>query len=579
MKKILALILALALLAALGCGCAKTETSTSSTESSAAPESESPAAEAPVAEAPEEDAAPEAEEPVVEEEPVEEESSWVYAPLEYPLDNPDNVVFDYWVIMDLSSGSDLETLNDHPVVQRMNEYTGVGLNLIINSQYSGTEKTNLMYASGEYPDFIANFNYASGTEAAIDDDIVFDMKDMLPEYAPDYWQYLQQEELYKAIATDNGAIATFAGIGTPSRGPGEGFMIRQDWLDELGLDVPVTYDDYYNVLTAFKNAYEPADPLWLTLDGVLSGELLCGGFGVKLKVDSQASSNSGFFLEDGEIKFGYMEDGLVDYLELMNKWYSEGLISTEFTTHITEMRDEGMIESILTGGTGVFTRGDGLIDMLNKRGQGENYHIIAIADAVQNEGDIIPFGYSTDLQAGGGIAMTTQCEYPELGMQWANYWYTDEGFILGTYGIEGLSFEYDEAGEPQYTEMMTNDPQGRPLSARKIDYTGFVQLRTDNSKPEASYSQEAQDAPVIWASNRSGDGDFPTSATMTAQEGEEFTVIFSDITTYCSEHLVRFIIGDRPLSEVPEFQEQIKAMNIDRCIELWQQALDRYNSR
>lgn len=570
LKKFLALFLILALLSALACGCAQKETT--------AEPSEAPASQAPASEAPEAEAAPDTEEPAVEE-PVEEESGWVYAPLEYPLDNPDNVVFDYWVIMDLSSGSDLNDLSEHPVVQRMNEYTGVGLNLIVNSQYSGSEKTNLMYASGEYPDFISNFSYTSGTEAAIEDDIVFDMKDMLPEYAPDYWQFLQEESLYKAIATDSGAIATFAGIGTPSRGPGEGFMIRQDWLDELGLEIPVTYDDYYDVLTAFKNAYEPADPVWITLDGVLNGELLCGGFGVKLKVNAQSSANSGFYLEDGEIKFGYMEEGLVGYLELMNKWYSEGLISTEFTTHITEMRDEGMIESILTGGTGIFSRGDGLIDMLNNRGQDENYHIVAIADAVQNEGDIIPFGYSTELQAGGGIAMTTQCEYPELGMQWANYWYTDEGFILGTYGIEGLSFEYDEAGEPQYTEMMTNDPQGRPLSARKIDYTGFVQLRTDNSKPEASYSKDAQDAPVIWASNRSGEGDFPTSATMNAQEGEEFTTIFSDITTYCSEHLVRFIIGDRPLSEVPEFQEQIKAMNIDRCIEIWQQALDRYNFR
>lgn len=504
---------------------------------------------------------------------------WEYAPLSYPLDNPDGVTFSYWLIMDLSADSDLESLDQHPVIQKMSDYTGVGLNLIINSQYTGNEKTNLMYASGEYPDFISNFSYTSGTEAAIEDEIVFDMKEMLPTYAPDYWQYLTEDSIYKSIATDNGAIATFAGIGTPSRGPGEGLMVRQDWLDALGFDTPVTFDDFEEVLLAFKTEYEPADPLWLTLDGVLNNDLFCGSFGVKLKVDSSGSTRSGFYLEDGEVKFGYLEDGLVDYLELMSKWYSEGIISEEFTTHITEMRDEGMIEAILTGATGMFSRGDGLMDMFNKRGSAEGYNVVAIADPVVNEGDIIPFGYSNELQAGGGIAMTTQCVNPELGMQWANYWYTDEGFILGTYGIEGLSFEYDEAGDPQYTEMMTNDPNGRPLSSMKLDYTGFVQLRTDNSKPEASYSEAAQNAPVIWASNRSGVGEIPSSATMTAEEGEEFTVIFSDVTTYCAENIVRFIIGDLPLSEVDAFQEQIRSMNIDRCIELWEQAIERYNNR
>ena len=37
----------------------------------------------------------------------------------------------------------------------------------------------------------------------------------------------------------------------------QGGIINQDWLDEAGLDVPVTYDDMYETLTAFKSNGHP----------------------------------------------------------------------------------------------------------------------------------------------------------------------------------------------------------------------------------------------------------------------------------------------------------------------------------
>ena len=45
-------------------------------------------------------------------------------------------------------------------------------------------------------------------------------------------------------------------------------MIRKDWLEALDLEVPQTYDDYKDVLLAFKNAYNCYTPLALYSDGV-----------------------------------------------------------------------------------------------------------------------------------------------------------------------------------------------------------------------------------------------------------------------------------------------------------------------
>ena len=46
-----------------------------------------------------------------------------------------------------------------------------------------------------------------------------------------------------------------------------------------------------------------------------------------------------------------------------------------------------------------------------------------------------------------------------------------------------------------------------------------------------------------------------------------------------SEKLIQFIIGDEPLSSWDSFVADLEAMNADRCVELYQAALDRYTQR
>ncbi|MGI6577768.1 MAG: hypothetical protein ACOX1Q_07065 [Eubacteriales bacterium] len=42
---------------------------------------------------------------------------------------------------------------------------------------------------------------------------------------------------------------------------------------------------------------------------------------------------NGFFAKDGEVKFGPYEPELLDYLTMVNKWYSEGLIDPDFASY------------------------------------------------------------------------------------------------------------------------------------------------------------------------------------------------------------------------------------------------------
>jgi putative aldouronate transport system substrate-binding protein len=67
--------------------------------------------------------------------------------------------------------------------------------------------------------------------------------------------------------------------------------------------------------------------------------------------------------------------------------------------------------------------------------------------------------------------------------------------------------------------------------------------------------------------------------TLTSDEGTEYANIYGDISTMLSETIPQFITGQKPMSEYDAFVEQLKSMNIERCIVIQQAALDRYLAR
>lgn len=498
-----------------------------------------------------------------------------YEPITYPLE--ETTSFTYYMIKDLGQASNLASWNDHPMLQVIQEKTGISLELQAVSQTNGSDMMNLMLASGDYPDMIESMSYSTGFAAAMDDDIVLEITDMIEEYAPDYNKLLTENPDYKkSITTDDGRIGIFASITQGSRGPSDGLMINQDWLDECGLEAPVTFDDMEEVLTAFKNKYTLTNPLYLVGDGVLDNDQLSASFGVALKFNS-ITGEGGFYVdEDGTVQFGYTQEGFEEYVTLMHDWYEKGLLSSDFLSNTTDYMNDDLIGEIASQSVGIFSRGDGLIDMLRNI-SGSN--LVALADPVVNEGDTIHLGNAEPLPSTNqGVVVTTGCDEPELCCQFLNWWYTEDGFLAGTYGQEGVSFEFDENGDPQYTEMMTST-EGTTLSSQKIDYCGPLQLLIDGTTPEASYSEVAQEAPVIWGSNKDGAYEIPDAVELTADEGDEFNTYFSDIATLCRQYTVQFITGDADLSEVASFQAQLEEMGVQNCCDIYQAALDRYNQR
>lgn len=123
----------------------------------------------------------------------------------------------------------------------------------------GAEQFSLMVASNDLTDIVVQFAtyYTPGFDNAIEEDLVVDLNEYL-DSAPIYKQMLDTDPaLVSYLSTENGHLGAFYTILSDFAWVKESVAIRGDWLDELELEMPVTYDDYFEVLSAFKSEFDP----------------------------------------------------------------------------------------------------------------------------------------------------------------------------------------------------------------------------------------------------------------------------------------------------------------------------------
>ncbi len=229
-----ALLLVLAMLVAVFSGCG----------GSAAPAADSTAAEASAVSEAEAPAESEAEEPAEAEDSAEEPEEAAPGTLEF-VELPiveDEVHYSCWMpvapFMDLIGVSLDDFSNQINMVRVINETTNVYIDFqAVAGGFGEDEKFNLMIAANDYCDIIGiSSNYSTGTEGAIDDEVIIDIRDDLETYAPNYMTLLKaNQKAYLNMLTDSGQMGCIAQLLKKAGTENMGMIIRKDWLDEAGL--------------------------------------------------------------------------------------------------------------------------------------------------------------------------------------------------------------------------------------------------------------------------------------------------------------------------------------------------------
>ena len=495
----------------------------------------------------------------------------------YPMEAGDTLT--YWAQLSTTVSPNFANLGDTPFAKAWMEQTGTQIEFMHPPAGQIKEQFSLILADGNLPDMM-EYNwladYPGGPEKAIRDGVIISLNDVFAQYCPNITKYLKENpDIDKMVKTDEGTYYAFPFVrGDKNLCNTIGLMLRQDWLEELGLEVPTTIDEWHTVLTAFKEkkgATAPYCPEYTRVD-LMNADPFMAAFNV----------NKNFYIgEDGTVQYGSVKEEYKQYLETMAQWYAEGLIDPDLATLKFDQVNAKMTNG--TAGVSLGFAGSYMGTWINAgKTSDENYMLVPAPYPTLEKGAKAEYGYKDTQYTGrASVAITTSCKNVERAARLLDYAYGEEGHMLFNFGVEGESYTMVD-GEPIYTDWILNNPDGWPVGQAMSAY-----IRGNNNGPFIQdlrylgqyYTMDSQkDSVPVWG-DTNADAHMLPPITPTSDESKEASSIINEITTYRDEMALKFIFGAESLDNFDQYVKNIQNMGLDRVLEIENAALERYNSR
>ncbi|MBD2847053.1 extracellular solute-binding protein [Paenibacillus sp. IB182496] len=230
---------------------------------------------------------------------------------------------------------------------------GIQIEFVPLPRSEESAKLSAWMASGTAPDVVLTYDANTFLKFASQGGLA-----PLDESIEAYGQDLMENNKEAMEAAGTYEDTRYAVMAKKPNTTGPTMSIRQDWLDEVGMDVPTTVDELYEVLKAFKEQ-DPGDvgadkviPYSIPAFGQsMKGFMYGVGFGLGMKMDGPGTQ---IYLPTGNIKDGEFHSGIVTeegraLFETMNRFYKEGLLPKEF---ITDVNSQNHSENLLAGRVG-----------------------------------------------------------------------------------------------------------------------------------------------------------------------------------------------------------------------------------
>lgn len=491
----------------------------------------------------------------------------------YPLDTSD--VLTIWSKNQLEPASCYIDYKESPFHTGLAENTGVEVEWSFPAKGAdSTQAYNLLLAEEVLPDILITNINPGEAEQLINDGVIYDLTEYLPVYAPDYWKVIHEEEYFRelqSLTTDSGKFYSIPKMnGSRYNLTYAGPVIRKDWLDELGLDMPVTLEDWEAVLTAFKEKYGAAMGFYtarMNHAGIGSGVGAYGSFAANFYVD-----------DSGKVQLSQAQPEWKEYMAYLNRWWETGLIDKDSLT----MDDAAVRTKVLNGKIGLtYTAVSQLTNWIaDAQAEGSNAEWVGLEYPRTAPGEatcMIHTEYSG--ASTWGAVVTTSCPEDKLitALKWMNYGYTEEGMMYWCYGTEGESYYLDDDGVVQWTELITADPDG--IAQARMKYTGGSGIGIalfPERLTEIGFGQAAQDSIHTWLINTDAADHVMPNVSMTDEESIRYSDLMNAIATYVNEMALKFMTGEESLDGFEDYVEELNGMGLEEAQTILQTAYDRF---
>ena len=394
---------------------------------------------------------------------------------------------------------DGDTYEDNLWSRKLKDDLNINLEVAFSADASTdayNNKLNTLLASGDLPDIFKTQD-VNVFKQALEAGYLADISGIYDEYATD------SVKAYATTYADSYGGVTVDGklYGIPRLNDNfheaPFLWIRNDWLENLGLEAPKTIDEMVELARAFtfddpdQNGIDDTYGLGMNKNLVNAGYAnmlgLLSAFGVP------AYDQNVFYRDaDGKMTFSYLEPGMKDALTVLAKMYTDGLLDKEFIVKDNAVQEEDI--------------GAGKIGMAygNNWGTWYPYNIIYEADGVITQPYAVPtqegFDYKVGIEsnATGQITMlNANCEHPEAMIKILNLY--DETVNVSTNPDNFKTYWADEQyrlcpvytdlpGEVYASELLTALDAGSPdgLSPAAVPYYDYITGFEDGSDTSAN---------------------------------------------------------------------------------------------
>lgn len=456
------------------------------------------------------------------------------------------------------------------------------------------ERKQLIMASGDYPDvFIEAFFTKEEVLRYGQEGVLIPLNDLIDQHAPNVRKAIDEIETYKeTVTTPDGNIYAIPNVNQCYHCTMSWKMwINTQWLDALGLDVPTTTEEYYDVLVAFRdrdpNGNGQKDEIPLTGGASWQGypdQFLMNAF--------IYNGDNNLLVENGKVDINANKEGYRKGLQFMNRLYTEKLMdSTAFTadgaalTALTQREGDNLVGSAPNGSFGLLW---GQSDGTPRHKEYDVLPPLMGPDGVQ-------FSYwSPGIgNSAFGFAITNKAteEQQIAAIKMLDYFYTFEGTNHMTLGPEGKWWRPATAEE--------KDLHGRPARIWQDEslwspgtivndnwiFTGPYFFSRDYREtiaaPQDPYADGGVELRLFQATQQYDPYKpdlsmlYPNTAWFDPNAAQEMAQLRSAITSHINQSKVEFITGVKNFdSDWDNYVAAFDGLGLKRYLEVLQSALD-----
>ena len=492
---------------------------------------------------------------------------------------------------------------DNDQTKLLEEMTGIHLEWnIAASSDNVRDKISTMFASGTMTDIIlsgvgASNRYDKASEAMFGaQGLILSLEQYIDTVSVGYKTVLDEMDgMREYITTPDGHIYSLPNVdGSLHVQYNMKLWLNTTWLDNLGLEIPTTTDEFYEVMKSFKEQDancngDATDEIPLSTVSSGAGTQIDGFLMAPFQLTPETNK---LYVDNGTVTYAPVQEGYREGLRYLSKMYAEGLINPESFTwdkdsqvNLNESGDVAVIGAFLAQRPGY---GCDLSTYPGNSKKWEQYQ--SLAPLAGPDGTRIA-AWNPYVQYQTGMTfISSTCSNPEAAFRFIDWLATEEGSMLSAIGVEGEDWRAAEEGELDmdgkqavYTVLDTskqNHTWGQLTGLVRDPY--FVTSVTTNQDPYA------EDVPpltgrqiVMYRASQEHEKVRQDLSTvlpdlyMSEEDAAQMSLVKSTLQPAQNEWLAQFVTGSKSVENDWEaYLAAMESQGLSEYLQLLQNAYD-----